>query len=341
MTQALLANAQFNDTLSLILIRPADEDYSAIRSMLDKNTVLLQPAPEELAGNRAGLINRPGRPEGGMNYGQALTFFRHGAVAQVLGCPERFKTWQGRADRCAIHGDDCAGGITWTDGLYPVPVCWHHDNAHRKAPITELVQAADRRVLAFGLAQVAEFAGRNRASEVSVAELAWWAAAHGVHELLPEGLARTALGRQSKPLERNTGWGWKDTDARYDTRDHIADVRNMIKPIKFAVDPEPAAMHMLRPKLTRWQSEAYLKFVRSQPCVVTGTNQAVEAHHLIGHGHSGMATKTHDLLTIPLCHAEHMKLHDQGWQRWEQAHGSQLAHVLATINKAAGLGVFG
>ncbi|MCT7656147.1 DUF968 domain-containing protein [Oceanimonas sp. NS1] len=115
----------------------------------------------------------------------------------------------------------------------------------------------------------------------------------------------------------------------------------MVKPIRFEVDPEPAAVHMLRPKLTRWQSEAYLKFVRSQPCVVTGTTQAVEAHHLIGHGHSGMALKVHDLLTFPLCHAEHMKLHDQGWQRWEQANGSQLDHVLATINKAAGLGVFG
>ncbi|MCT7656146.1 hypothetical protein MBH78_19005 [Oceanimonas sp. NS1] len=220
MTQALIAKPVFNDELGLLMFRPAERDLQAFRSMLDKNTVLLQPAPEELAGNRPGLVNRPGRPEGGMSYGLALEFFRHGAVAQVLGCPERFQQWQGRADQCAIHGDDCAGGVTWCAGLYPVPLCWHHDNAHRKAPVKDITQVADRRVLAFGLAQVAEFVGRNRASEVSVAELAWWAAAHGVHELLPEGLARTALGRQSKPLERNTGWGWKDTDARYDTRDH-------------------------------------------------------------------------------------------------------------------------
>jgi hypothetical protein len=159
--------------------------------------------------------------------------------------------------------------------------------------------------------------------------------------LLPESLAMLALGRKATATERHTAHGWKDTDARYDTRDHIAELGEKVKPIRFAVDAEPPASFMARPKLTRWQSEAYLRFVRSQPCVVTGTTEAVEAHHVIGHGHSGMAMKTHDLLAFPLCHAAHMKLHDNGWQQWEREHGSQLEHVIATLNKAAGLGVFG
>ena len=341
MTQALLAQPVFNDELGLLMFRPAARDLQVFRSLLDKKTVLLQPAPDELAGNHPGLVNRPGRPEAAMSLQLALEFFRHGAVAQALGCPARFQQWQGRLDKCATQGSDCAGGITWSGGLYPVPLCWHHDNAHRNTPVAEVTQATDRRVLAFGLARVAEYAQRARASEVSAIEVAMWAVAHDVHGLLPEALARIALGRHNKPLELDTGRGWKDTDARYDTRDHIADISKMVKPIKFTVDPEPPASFMARPKLTRWQSEAYLKFVRSQPCVVTGSTDAVEAHHMIGNGHSGMAMKTHDLMAFPLCHDEHMKLHDGGWQRWEQAHGSQLAHVMATLNKAAGLGVFG
>ncbi|MNG16276.1 hypothetical protein D3C84_1001720 [compost metagenome] len=54
-----------------------------------------------------------------------------------------------------------------------------------------------------------------------------------------------------------------------------------------------------------------------------------------------MGSKTNDLMTFPLCHQAHMELHNKGWQQWEQTHGSQLDHVVMTLNKAAGLGVFG
>ncbi|WP_375058395.1 DUF968 domain-containing protein [Zobellella sp. DQSA1] len=341
MSKALIANPVFSEELGLLMFNPGQQVLQAFRSILDKSPVLLAPAPDELAVSGPGLVERaePAKPR--LSAGLVLEFFLQDAVAQALGGAERFAQWQGRADRCVLHGDDCIGCMTWSAGPWPVPLCWHHDNAHRADPLPAVARVVERKVLAFGLGRVAEFVGRNRASEVSAAELAWWAAAHGVHEQLPEALARSALGRQCASPDRHTAFGWRDTDARYDARDHIADLSEMVKPIRFEVDPEPANVFMLRPKLTRWQSEAYLKFVRSQPCVATGTTEAVEAHHLIGHGHSGMALKVHDLMTFPLCHREHMRLHNQGWQQWEREHGSQLEHVLATINKAAGLGVFG
>ncbi|MDF5706051.1 DUF968 domain-containing protein, partial [Aeromonas hydrophila subsp. hydrophila] len=99
-------------------------------------------------------------------------------------------------------------------------------------------------------------------------------------------------------------------------QDPLAELRSRIKakPAVKAIDPEPPMLHIPRPKMKRWESANYLAFVRQLPCVVTGQTDGIEAH---------------------------MELHNNGWQQWEQAHGSQLDHVAMTLNKAAGLGVFG
>lgn len=341
MSQALIAEPVFCTELGLIMIKPTAAELAAFHQLAGKEPILLAPAPENMASSGMGMINHQS-DEQIIPLKSLLLFIRQSAVFQAMGGASKFKQWQGRGDRCVIHGDDCAGGgIAWSSGYYPVPLCWHHDNEHRTNPVPDISAIIAKRLVAFALNQISDFAGRGAGAVVSPAELAWWAAAHGVHELMPRSLAMMSLGRKEQAISRHTSHGWTDTDARYNQRDHIADLSNMVKAIRFDVDPEPAAMFMARPKLTRWQSEAYLKFVRSQPCVVTGTIEAVEAHHVIGHGQSGMAMKTHDLMTFPLSHNEHMKLHDNGWQQWERQHGSQLEHVIATINKAAGLGVFG
>lgn len=340
MSQALIAEPVFSDELGLLMFRPEKAALLAFRQLLDKSPVMLARVPDDLAMSGAGLIEY----QGDVNMlapSLVLAFVRNGAVFQALGGTTRFKQWQGRGGQCVIHGDECAGGMTWSDGHYPVPLCWHHDNAHRAEPMQEVSRIIARRLVAFALNQVAVFAGRKRGADVSAAELAWWASAQGMHALLPESLAMLALGRKKQAVARYTAHGWKDTDARYQQRDHAADLQEKVKAIRFEVDPEPAASFMARPKLTRWESTGYLKFVRSQPCVVTGTTEGVEAHHVIGHGYSGMALKTHDLMAFPLSNEAHRALHDGGWQQWERQHGSQLEHVMATINKAAGLGVFG
>ena len=338
--QALIAKPVFSDELGLVMFQVKPEDLSALRSLLDKSPALLARAPAALAVNSDGMVTSKRKVQM-LPSSAALAFFENADVFAALGGVPYFKSWQGRGEECLLASEDCAGGFTWSSDVHPVPLCWHHDNAHREAAIELVRELSRQRLVAFGLSRVSLFVGRGRSSDVSAAELAWWSSSHRVHDQLPESLALMALGRKARATERNTAYGWRDTDARYDQRDPVADLGENVKAIRFEVDPEPAASFMSRPKLSRWQSEAYLKFVRSQPCVVTGTTEGVEAHHVIGHGQSGMAMKTHDLMAFPLSHAEHMKLHDGGWQQWERQHGSQLGHVMATINKAAGLGVFG
>lgn len=338
--QALIAKPVFSDELGLVMFKVQPADLSVFRALLDKSPVLLARAPEALAVGGGGLVSRK-RKVSPLPVGSVLAFAKQNVVFEALGGNARFVNWQGIGEQCVIESGDCAGGFTWSSDAHPVPLCWHHDNEHRTKAIPEVLEKITHRLVAFALSRVSSFVGRGYGVDVSAAELSWWAASHEVHDLLPSSLALMALGRKAKPTERQTALGWRDTDARYTQRDHVADLGEKVKAIKFEVDPEPAAVFMSRPKLNRWESAAYLKFVRSQPCVVTGTTEAVEAHHVIGHGQSGMAMKTHDLMAFPLSHTEHMKLHDGGWQQWERQHGSQLEHVMTTINKAAGLGVFG
>ena len=60
-------------------------------------------------------------------------------------------------------------------------------------------------------------------------------------------------------------------------------------------------------KYFRLRSKAYLKHVRSFPCLVCG--QQAEAHHMTHAQPRGVALKTGDQFTVPLCHPHHMDLH--------------------------------
>lgn len=51
-----------------------------------------------------------------------------------------------------------------------------------------------------------------------------------------------------------------------------------------------------------------------------------------------MATKTHDLFSVPLCRGYHRRLHDDPRQ-FESKHGSQLELVIKTTGRALALGV--
>lgn len=60
------------------------------------------------------------------------------------------------------------------------------------------------------------------------------------------------------------------------------------------------------------RDKAYLKFVRDQPCCVTGATAATVAHHVRISGAGGVGLKPSDYLTVPLDYAVHMKLHSMG-----------------------------
>ena len=102
--------------------------------------------------------------------------------------------------------------------------------------------------------------------------------------------------------------------------------------VNFLVDDEPPARFMLRPKPICWKSDSYLRYVKSLPCVCCG-QQADDPHHVIGHGQGKMGGKAHDLLTMPVCRKHHDQIH-RNVEAWEREHGSQISHVLRTIDRA-------
>lgn len=78
---------------------------------------------------------------------------------------------------------------------------------------------------------------------------------------------------------------------------------------------------------------AYLQWVKTQPCALCGM-PADDAHHIIGMGFGGMGMTAPDLLTIPVCRADHGRIHadPELWQR-------QPLWVLRTQAKAIQEGV--
>ncbi|EOV0992703.1 DUF968 domain-containing protein, partial [Edwardsiella piscicida] len=108
--------------------------------------------------------------------------------------------------------------------------------------------------------------------------------------------------------------------------------------IKLAADEAPAAGFMLRPKLQRWESEKYTRWVKTQQCSGCGSS-ADDPHHIInsGLGLGGVGTKTHDLFVIPLCRRCHDELH-RDVSTWERQHGSQIELLVQFLNRALGIG---
>ena len=67
------------------------------------------------------------------------------------------------------------------------------------------------------------------------------------------------------------------------------------------------------PKDKTWRSEAYLKFIRSKPCLACGAG--AQAHHE-PLGNSGMAMKAPDSHAVPLCATCHNDRHHMGFIRF-------------------------
>lgn len=86
-----------------------------------------------------------------------------------------------------------------------------------------------------------------------------------------------------------------------------------------------------------YRNQAYLNWVKTLPCCVTGL-PADDAHHLKGHG-MGSTVKAPDWAAIPLIRELHNELHSSGWQTWEAAYGNQMEFVAITLGKAIESGI--
>lgn len=85
-----------------------------------------------------------------------------------------------------------------------------------------------------------------------------------------------------------------------------------------SVQDSPERFDSVRP----WRSPAYLAFVRTRPCVVTGREgEEVVAHHVRCLGGGGMGLKPPDWMCLPITAVEHSKLHQTGEASYWKARG--------------------
>lgn len=322
-------NAVFVEALGLALV-PLGDSLPAVR--------------RQLAGKPVRLV----RDQGAdllAQFPELMSALACAAVVNVAGG----ELLTANATACVI-ADGCIGETVTAEveGVH-LPLCWHHDNEHRNGQLPIRLADVAGWLAQLVLQRVAGWCG-VAAADLTARDLCWWATIYKVLPSLPDPLLRSAC--RLAPIEPDRKWsprGNRETDARYRDhrlevaeRDPLADLRARInaKPAIRHIDPEPAALHLGKPKRQRWECAAYLAFVRQLPCVVTGQREGVEAHHVVGHGMSVMGSKAHDLMVFPLAHQPHMELHRIGWKSWEAQHGSQLQYVINTLELACSLGVF-
>ena len=85
-----------------------------------------------------------------------------------------------------------------------------------------------------------------------------------------------------------------------------------------------------------WRSDAYMTYVRSQPCRGCGSYLSGHAHHNISERFG--SAKHSDAWTIPLCPTCHTLLHAD-WPAWERENNTQDRHCLVMLNRALVAGV--
>lgn len=224
-------------------------------------------------------------------------------------------------------------------------LCGHCDNRLREQYTERLAELARQNVIDWVLDIARVALALDKARELSLAELCWWAVRVGVTDALPESVAREAL---RLPVAKET-YRESEIVPSVPATSIIADKARAlpagpaatppaIKPIVgVLVDPESPQTFMKRPKRTRWINEKYLAWVKAQPCECCG-RPSDDPHHLIGWGQGGMATKAHDIFAIPLCRQHHTELHNDP-VKFERKHGSQPAMIIRVLDRAYALGV--
>lgn len=217
-----------------------------------------------------------------------------------------------------------------------IRLCWHCDNRLREQETPALDELADRNAAEWVIEQSRIWLALPEGHQVTAHELSWWAVVKQVSDLLPEHAIRISL-RMPAPEEKPGPQRECDIVWTTPIQGIISERIEQVTPIiRLAIDNEPPAGFMLRPKLKRWECEKYTRWVKSQQCACCGA-PADDPHHVVGYGLGGMGTKAHDLFVIPLCRHHHDELH-RDMSAWEIEHGSQLLLLVQTLNRALGIG---
>lgn len=328
--QAVLATAVPVNELGLLVLKLGNQLAQAPRGR-----VLLSSAPAAFDSLQPGLVNIPGVAAESSLLADRQLVPLWNALGEVSARHlDSLQSFVRRGHGCQMANEECHKEVTLRKvGGSWVRLCWIHD--HELADEVVIQESALRNQAAFWLQVICRGLQLPVGHPVSMPELCWWLTLNGWIDRLPESITRAVLGRPESS-SRQTPLGLMDTDDQY-LPEPTEQIQRLAKPVvRFIADAEPPLSFIPRPKPMRWKCEAYTRFVKVQPCVVC-QQQADDPHHLIGHGQGKMGSKSHDLFTFPLCRQHHDELH-RDVSGWERKHGSQLEHLVATLDRALKVG---
>lgn len=233
-----------------------------------------------------------------------------------------------------------------------IVACWHCDNELRNQNDKVLDELIARNLADWVIECVRIKTGCAADRMLSLAELCWWAVSEGIGDAITENMASRSLGLKDDPFQSV----YKESEIvpSYPAADILAERISLVpvrqaaaepqpepkavKPVvQVQVDPEAPATLFARPKRIRWISPRFIEWVKTQPCACCG-QPADDAHHLIGWGQGGMATRAHDIFTIPLCRVHHRQLHDNP-AAFEREYAPQPVLIIQLLDRAYALGV--
>ena len=79
------------------------------------------------------------------------------------------------------------------------------------------------------------------------------------------------------------------------------------------------------------RDSSYLEFIRSRPCIVSGSEVDVVAHHVRCLGGGGMGLKPSDYMCVPLTAYLHALLHQQGERNFYSQYGINIEDQLKML----------
>lgn len=325
--------------LGVVLLKPGRE----LMELFTAGRVLIERQLESMAGCQTGRVSDARQPLAENE--QLRSFFLNEQVLAAAGGISGLDYWllkYGGGDCQYAHSDYHYHELTI---MHHEPgsilLCGYCDNHLREQRTEALAELARRNVIAFVLDSVRIHLCLDKSREISLAELCWWAVRKEVTNALPESCVREALcmreesriGRESDIIPEVPA-----TSILGELVSAVDLPEALTEPlVGVMVDPAPPQSFMRRPKRLRWESRNYLNWVKTLPCECC-QQQSDVPHHLIGWGQGGMATKAHDIFSIPLCRKHHTELHNDRLA-FERKYGSQLEMIIRVLDRAYALGV--
>lgn len=340
MTRALL-KPDIAREMGVVLLRPGRE----LMHIFTNGRVLVESQPANMAELPSGLVPPAHQSLG--NDSALSPFFTHQQVINAAGGINGLEYWlRRRGGACQwphsnYHHTEL---VTHRHAGSAALLCWHCDNQLREASPRSLDQIVAENAATWILRAIRGELHFADDHEVTLPELCWWAVRREVVGAMPEGVARRALGWPVDELP--------SVMRESDIVPSLPAASVLAEKVKKAALPQPPAKKSIvsvvvdpvapqtlyaRPKRIRWENPKFLAWVKTQPCTCCGA-PADDAHHLIGWGQGGMATKAHDAFTIPLCRKHHTELHN-GPAAFEQQHGTQPELIIKLLDRAFALGV--